>query len=94
MLEDVASPVLGDGISGWSPTSCPRKTSPAFSSTIIAPDADAGMVAASRRTLDHLAYAIYTSGSTGKPKGVLITHRNLLSSTTARIAAIYGSGSE
>ena len=34
---------------------------------------------------DHLAYIIYTSGSTGKPKGVLVTHRNLVHSTTARI---------
>ena len=32
----------------------------------------------------NLAYTIYTSGSTGKPKGVLVTHANLLHSTTAR----------
>lgn len=31
-----------------------------------------------------LAYIIYTSGSTGRPKGVLITHQNLVHSTTAR----------
>ncbi|MBW4602151.1 MAG: amino acid adenylation domain-containing protein [Calothrix sp. FI2-JRJ7] len=35
---------------------------------------------------ENLAYVIYTSGSTGKPKGVQITHRNLVHSTTARIA--------
>ena len=35
---------------------------------------------------DNLAYVIYTSGSTGVPKGVLITHRNLLHSTWARLA--------
>ncbi|MBD2385758.1 non-ribosomal peptide synthetase family protein [Cylindrospermum sp. FACHB-282] len=35
---------------------------------------------------ENLAYMIYTSGSTGKPKGVQISHRNLVHSTTARIA--------
>ncbi|NEQ52629.1 MAG: amino acid adenylation domain-containing protein [Leptolyngbya sp. SIO3F4] len=33
---------------------------------------------------DDLAYIIYTSGSTGKPKGVMVSHRNLVHSTTAR----------
>jgi len=36
-------------------------------------------------TPENLAYVIYTSGSTGKPKGVLVTHQNLVHSTTARI---------
>lgn len=40
---------------------------------------------ASASNLENLAYVIYTSGSTGKPKGVLVTHRNLLHSTQARI---------
>lgn len=31
-----------------------------------------------------LAYIIYTSGSTGKPKGVMVSHQNLVHSTTAR----------
>lgn len=31
-----------------------------------------------------LAYIIYTSGSTGKPKGVMVSHQNLMHSTTAR----------
>jgi amino acid adenylation domain-containing protein len=35
---------------------------------------------------DNAAYVIYTSGSTGRPKGVVITHRNLVSSTFARLA--------
>ena len=35
-------------------------------------------------TEDNLAYVIYTSGSTGEPKGVLVTHGNLVHSTTAR----------
>lgn len=37
-------------------------------------------------TTDNLAYTIYTSGSTGKPKGVLVTHQNLVHSTSARIS--------
>ncbi|WP_445310266.1 amino acid adenylation domain-containing protein [Microcoleus vaginatus] len=37
-------------------------------------------------TADNLAYTIYTSGSTGKPKGVLVTHQNLVHSTSARIS--------
>ena len=35
---------------------------------------------------NNLAYVIYTSGSTGNPKGVLITHRNLVHSTQARLS--------
>lgn len=35
---------------------------------------------------DHAAYIIYTSGSTGRPKGVVITHRNAVHSTRARLA--------
>jgi amino acid adenylation domain-containing protein len=34
---------------------------------------------------EDLAYVMYTSGSTGKPKGVMVTHRNLVHSTTARL---------
>ena len=33
---------------------------------------------------DDLAYLIYTSGSTGKPKGVMVSHANIVHSTTAR----------
>ena len=36
-------------------------------------------------TADCAAYVIYTSGSTGRPKGVLVSHRNLIHSTAARI---------
>lgn len=32
----------------------------------------------------NVAYAIYTSGSSGRPKGVLVSHHNLLHSTSAR----------
>jgi amino acid adenylation domain-containing protein len=31
------------------------------------------------------AYAIYTSGSSGRPKGVIVSHQNLLHSTSARL---------
>ncbi len=31
------------------------------------------------------AYIIYTSGSTGRPKGVVVSHRNLMHSTYARV---------
>ncbi len=33
---------------------------------------------------EDLAYIIYTSGSSGQPKGVMVSHRNLVHSTTAR----------
>lgn len=35
---------------------------------------------------EDLAYVIYTSGSTGRPKGVLVSQRNLVHSTQARMA--------
>jgi amino acid adenylation domain-containing protein/non-ribosomal peptide synthase protein (TIGR01720 family) len=35
---------------------------------------------------DQTAYVIYTSGSTGRPKGVLVSHRNAVHSTAARLA--------
>lgn len=38
-----------------------------------------------RTSLAARAYVIYTSGSTGTPKGVMVTHRNLLHSTLARL---------
>jgi amino acid adenylation domain-containing protein/non-ribosomal peptide synthase protein (TIGR01720 family) len=35
---------------------------------------------------DNAVYVIYTSGSTGRPKGVVVSHRNLVHSTHARLA--------
>ncbi|MFT8895308.1 MAG: condensation domain-containing protein, partial [Lacticaseibacillus paracasei] len=35
---------------------------------------------------DNLAYVIYTSGSTGTPKGVMVEHRQISSTTLARIS--------
>lgn len=48
---------------------------------------DTGTVEASKAAVQphHLAYVIYTSGSTGRPKGVMVTHRNLVHSTCARM---------
>jgi amino acid adenylation domain-containing protein len=40
----------------------------------------------SQVTPENLAYVIYTSGSTGQPRGVLVSHRNLVHSTDARMA--------
>ena len=37
------------------------------------------------RPLDRAAYVVYTSGSTGTPKGVVVSHRNLVESTRARM---------
>jgi amino acid adenylation domain-containing protein len=34
---------------------------------------------------DELVYVIYTSGTTGQPRGVLVSHRNLVHSTIARM---------
>jgi aspartate racemase len=51
------------------------------------PSPAAGTVASAVKAgPDNLAYVIYTSGSTGTPKGVLITHRNLVHSTQARLS--------
>jgi amino acid adenylation domain-containing protein len=36
---------------------------------------------------DSLAYLIFTSGSTGRPKGVMVSHRNAVHSTSARLLA-------
>ncbi|MGO9462606.1 MAG: amino acid adenylation domain-containing protein, partial [Isosphaeraceae bacterium] len=48
---------------------------------------DTGNEAGSARAQigENLAYVIYTSGSTGMPKGVMVTHRNLVYSTHARL---------
>src|SRR5206468_1819363 len=37
-----------------------------------------------RRAIDiDLAALVYTSGSTGRPKGVMLTHQNMVSTTTS-----------
>jgi len=60
-------------------------------SRVLRLDSDWNQIAAAPAALAHdvaggdLAYIIYTSGSTGEPKGVEISHRNLSSSTSARL---------
>lgn len=51
-----------------------------------APESDAPEILATAAAGD-LAYIIHTSGSTGRPKGVMVSHRNLVNSTTARAHA-------
>jgi amino acid adenylation domain-containing protein len=86
VLHDVASPVL---VTQQRLDKLPSKN---FTHVLVDDDSPVdASIPLPKAHLDHLAYAIYTSGSTGKPKGVLITHRNLLSSITARVA-VYGAG--
>lgn len=65
---------------------------PSFWGQTVYLDADADELArqsaerpAVEASPEHPAYAIYTSGSTGRPKGVVVTHRNLVHSTAARL---------
>ena len=51
-----------------------------------------GTAPASLTRPSDLAYVIYTSGSTGTPKGVLVSRRNLVDSTHARVLAYEGAG--
>ncbi len=44
-----------------------------------------GLKPSTHENPDGVAYIIYTSGSTGRPKGVLVTHRNAVHSTRARL---------
>ncbi len=47
---------------------------------------DSNFIEQQARYSDDPAYMIFTSGSTGRPKGVVISHLNLMYSTTARTA--------
>jgi amino acid adenylation domain-containing protein/non-ribosomal peptide synthase protein (TIGR01720 family) len=67
---------------------------PRTGAQLVHMDTDAEQIAAQPRTRpecgagpDDMVYVIYTSGSTGKPKGVVITHRKLVISNSARVAA-------
>ena len=51
----------------------------------LADKVEDGFVPQHERHRDDPAYMIFTSGSTGRPKGVVISHRNLVYSTAARI---------
>jgi len=67
---------------------------PSLSAPAICVDRDGELIGQLPRTNpapvacpSDLAYVIYTSGSTGRPKGVMVTHQNLVHSTTARFHA-------
>ncbi|MBD3557332.1 amino acid adenylation domain-containing protein [Planktothrix sp. FACHB-1355] len=55
-----------------------------YDSLVAEADTSGSELAENRLESDNLAYMIYTSGSTGKPKGTMVSHRNLVQSTTAR----------
>ena len=66
---------------------------PEHNAQVVCLDTDWGVIEQNSKgnldvggTSDNLAYVIYTSGSTGKPKGVLVTHKNVVHSTTARLS--------
>ena len=66
---------------------------PKHSATVVCLDTDWQAIAKESKNpppnltrLDDLAYVIYTSGSTGKPKGVMVSHKNLVHSTNARLS--------
>jgi amino acid adenylation domain-containing protein len=88
MLENVSSPLL------LTETSLLGTLPPQNAQTVLLDGertAGAAAFVAPELTGENLAYVIYTSGSTGKPKGVLVSHRNLLYSTAARVD-YYGAG--
>jgi amino acid adenylation domain-containing protein/non-ribosomal peptide synthase protein (TIGR01720 family) len=87
ILEDTDAPVL------LTQTSLVDQL-PQTNATLVHMDTEADAIAAHPTSapecgagVHDLVYVIYTSGSTGKPKGVVITHRKLVISNAARVAA-------